>query len=174
MLNLKEELKQKIKDIYEVGNLILSSGDGNEHYINLKFISLTSEGASTIGKILSSYINFDETIAGLLVGAAPLVTATSLQSRVDGLLVRKNYKKYGAKNQVEGLFPKDGSKIVILDDVTTTGQSILYCANVLRQFGFKIERAITIVDREEGATNLLKENGIELESVFKLEEIIND
>jgi len=115
-------------------------------------------------------------VAGLTLGADPLVSGvavvSNLQSRkLDALIVRKEPKGHGTQAWIEGpLLPK-GSKVVVLEDVITTGGSALKAVDKLRDAGYIVETVITIVDRQEAGVNMV-DSGIDLISLFQLEELI--
>ena len=115
-------------------------------------------------------------VAGLTLGADPLVSGvavvSNLQNRkLDGLIVRKEPKGHGTQAWIEGpLLPK-GSKVVVLEDVITTGGSALKAVDKLRDAGYIVETIITIVDRQEAGINMA-DSGIDLISLFQLEELI--
>ena len=94
---------------------------------------------------------------------------------MDGLIVRKKQKGYGANAWIEGKLPPEGSKVVVLEDVTTTGGSALIAVEKLRDAGYIVEKIITVVDRQvDGeASAKMKEANIELISLFTLQEIID-
>ena len=122
-------------------------------------------------------------VGGLTLGADPLVIGLSTliwggsggNIRVDGLIVRKKQKGYGANAWIEGKLPPEGSKVVVLEDVTTTGGSALIAVEKLRDAGYVVEKIITVVDRQvDGEADAkMKEANIELISLFTLQEIID-
>lgn len=167
-------LKEKC---YRKGEYVLSSGEKSEHYVNCKPLTLSGEGLTIISMQLLECIPFDTVaVAGLTLGADPLVSGvavvSNLQSRkLDGLIVRKEPKGHGTQAWIEGpLLPK-GSKVVVLEDVITTGGSALKAVDKLRDAGYIVETIITIVDRQEAGINMA-DSGIDLISLFQLKELI--
>ena len=167
-------LKEKC---YRKGEYILSSGEKSEHYVNCKPLTLSGEGLTIISMQLLECIPSDTVaVAGLTLGADPLVSGvavvSNLQSRkLDALIVRKEPKGHGTQAWIEGpLLPK-GSKVVVLEDVITTGGSALKAVDKLRDAGYIVETVITIVDRQEAGVNMV-DSGIDLISLFQLEELI--
>jgi orotate phosphoribosyltransferase len=167
-------LKEKC---YRKGEYILSSGEKSEHYVNCKPLTLSGEGLTIISMQLLECIPSDTVaVAGLTLGADPLVSGvavvSNLQSRkLDGLIVRKEPKGHGTQAWIEGpLLPK-GSKVVVLEDVITTGGSALKAVDKLRDAGYIVETIITIVDRQEAGINMA-DSGIDLISLFQLKELI--
>ena len=121
------------------------------------------------------YVETD-VVAGLTLGADPLVSGVSVVSALDrrlvnGLIVRKEAKGHGTQAWIEGPLPKEGTKITVLEDVTTTGGSAIKAVEKLREAGYVVDRVVTIIDREEGADALMKETELELCSIFKLSDL---
>jgi orotate phosphoribosyltransferase len=90
---------------------------------------------------------------------------------LDALIVRKQAKGHGTGAWLEGPLPATGSRITVLEDVVTTGGSSLQAVQQLRQAGYVVERVVTIVDRQEGGLDAMTAAGLELRSLFLLEEI---
>ena len=119
-----------------------------------------------------------QVVAGLTLGADPLVSGVALVSALDSrmvnaLIVRKEAKGHGTQAWIEGLLPPEGIKITVLEDVVTTGGSAIKAAEKLRDAGYVVERVVAIVDRQEGGAEAMKEVGLELKSLFTLEELVN-
>ena len=120
-----------------------------------------------------------DVVAGLTLGADPLVSGVALVSALDqrlinGLIVRKEAKGHGTQAYIEGLLPPEGTKITVLEDVITTGGSAIKAVKRLRDAGYKVDRVVSIVDRQEDgeADAAMKEEDLELISLYKLEELI--
>ncbi len=112
----------------------------------------------------------DAKIAGMALGAVPLAVAVALETNQPFVMVRKEPKDHGTKELIEGEV-NPGDKFVVVEDVATTGGSTLKVINALRAKGANVIRAIVVVDREEGATQLLTEHGVELVSIFKVKDL---
>ena len=117
-----------------------------------------------------------QVVAGLTLGADPLVSGVSLVSALDsrlvnGLIVRKEAKGHGTQAWIEGLLPPEGTKVTVLEDVVTTGDSSIAAAKRLRDAGFEVERVITIVDRIEGGKEAMKLVGLDLISLYTLKDL---
>ena len=113
-----------------------------------------------------------EAIGGPTIGADPIVGAVGVLSYLKGrilqtFIVRKSPKGHGTKRQIEGPPLLRGSRAIIVDDVATTGGSILESLEVLKKNGIKVKKAICIVDRQEGARVNLSKAGCSLVSIFK-------
>ena len=170
---MKEELIGILKKYaYKQGKFTLSSGQESEHYVNCKPVILTGRGLELVSKMILEQVN-TTVVAGLTLGADPLVSGVALVGKLSGLIIRKEPKGHGTVSQIEGPLPFVGTTITVLEDVTTTGESALKAVKVLRNEGFHVSRVVTIVDRQEGAVDTMKEEGIELVSLVTLKELVN-
>ena len=178
---MKQELIKILKrDSYRNGDFTLSSGKKTEHYINCKPVILNAAGLKLVSHSMLEYIDQNSVaVAGLTLGADPLVCGVALASlehpwcpTQDALIVRKEAKGHGTNAWVEGPLPVVRSEITVLEDVVTTGSSSLKAAEKLRDMGYNVNRIISIVDREEGGWELMKESGIELFSLFTIRDFL--
>ena len=175
---MKDELLYLLKtDAYKKGEFKLSSGKTSEHYVNCKPVTLTGRGLT-----LASMLMLDEVktpvVAGLTLGADPLVSGVAVCSALDqrlvnALIVRKEPKGHGTKAWIEGPEFKEGTKVTVLEDVVTSGGSAIKAAEKLRDAGYIVDRVVTIVDRHEGGEEAMKAAKLELKSLFLLEDIVN-
>ena len=179
----RDRLLQNLQtDAYRKGEYTLSSGKKTDHYVNCKPVTLSGEGSILVGTLLLDLVE-DETlaVAGLTLGADPLVTSVAMtswldntrRSKLNSLIIRKEPKGHGTTSQIEGMLPIKGCKIVVLEDVVTTGESAMKAVRVLREAGYKVEQVISIVDRQEDdeADNLFEKENIEFVSLFTLDDI---
>jgi orotate phosphoribosyltransferase len=162
---------------YRRGRFTLASGRTSEHYVNCKPVSLSGPGLALLGGLLLEQVE-DEAVAvaGLTLGADPLVCAVALCAAqegrpLDALIVRKEAKGHGTGAWLEGPLPPVGSRVTVLEDVVTTGGSALKAVEQLRQAGYVVERVAAIVDRQEGGAGAMLAAGLELRSLFQLEEV---
>ena len=174
----REKFLEAIKErAYRKGNFTLSSGRESNHYVNLKPVTLTGDALLYISWCILECIETDTVaVAGLTLGADPLVSGVSIAAtlddrKVDALIVRKEPKGHGTASQIEGPLPPLGTNVVVLEDVTTSGESAMKAVNVLRSQGCNVSKVVTIVDRQEGAKELMKAQGIQLESLVTLEAV---
>jgi len=162
---------------YRHGSFTLASGRTSNHYVNCKPVSLSGEGLALLAtQMLEQVETGAAAVAGLTLGADPLVSgvaqAAALAGRsLDALIVRKEAKGHGTGAWLEGPLPEAGSRITVLEDVVTTGGSSLKAVKQLREAGYTVERVITIVDRQEGGLEAMTAAGLELRSLFLLEEV---
>jgi len=156
----------------------LASGRMSNFYFNLKPTMLHPEGAYLIGQLLVDALEGVEVdaIGGLEVGAIPLAAATAAVSFARGrplpaFFVRKAAKGHGTKDLVEGLKKGEtlaGKRIAVLEDTTTTGGSPLKAAAVVQAEGGRVVRIITVVDRQEGAAEIIKAAGFSYAPILSL------
>ncbi|MCD4780459.1 MAG: orotate phosphoribosyltransferase [Candidatus Omnitrophica bacterium] len=158
--------------------IILSSGKESDYYIDARLVTLTSEGAYLCARLIMDSIKADvyDAIGGPTLGADPLIGAVGVLSFQQGkpvntFIIRKSPKKHGRQQQIEGPELPGGSKVVLLDDVATTGKAFIQSLDVLEPLGIEVIKAICIVDRGEGAKRALADRGCLLESLFDISEI---
>ena len=162
---------------YRHGHFTLASGRTSDHYVNCKPVSLSGEGLALLGALMLEQVeDAAVAVAGLTMGADPLVSAVAMRAALDGrnldaLIVRKEAKGHGTGAWLEGPLPETGSRITVLEDVVTTGGSSLKAVNQLREAGYQVDRVVTIVDRQEGGLEAMTAAGLELCSLFLLDEI---
>ena len=175
---MKDELLYLLKrDAYKKGEFTLSSGKTSEHYVNCKPVTLTGRGLTLTCLSFLEHID-TQVVAGLTLGADPLVSGVAIVSAldktlIDALIVRKEPKGHGTQAWIEGPELKEGTKVTVLEDVVTSGGSAIKAAEKLRDAGYVVERVVAIVDRQEGGEDAIKEAGLELKSLFVLEDIVN-
>jgi len=162
---------------YRLGQFTLASGRTSPHYVNCKPVSLSGEGLELLGAQLLQHVEAEAVaVAGLTLGADPLVSAVAMRASLDGrpldaLIVRKEAKGHGTGAWLEGPLPPAGATICVLEDVVTSGGSALKAVEQLRQAGYRVDRVVAIVDREEGGLETLTAAGLELASLFRLSEV---
>jgi orotate phosphoribosyltransferase len=175
-------LRQLLLDLfcqlaYKEGDFVLSSGQHSSYYINGKQVTLNPQGALVIGRILLSQLPMDtEAVAGLTLGADPIVSAVSVVSALENrpipaLIVRKEAKGHGTMAYIEGPSLPAGAKVVVLEDVVTTGQSAMKAVERLRSAGYSVDRVIALVDRQQGGAELYQESGLDFQAVFSIKDI---
>jgi orotate phosphoribosyltransferase len=109
-------------------------------------------------------------IAGMALGAVPLAVAVALETDRPFVMVRKEPKDHGTRDLIEGdVLP--GERFLIVEDVATTGGSTMRVVTALREKGANVKKVVVVVDRQEGATEMLAQNGIELVSIFKAKDL---
>jgi len=163
-----------LKKAVRRGKVKLSSGRISNFYIDGRLVTLNSQGAYLAARIILELLKDKNirAIGGPTIGADPICGALAamahLQGRkLDTFIVRKSKKEYGRGRQIEGPLPKKGSSVALVDDVATTGGSLIEAKEILKQAGLRANLAIVLVDRQEGAKENLKKHGIQLLSIFK-------
>ncbi|WP_255022497.1 orotate phosphoribosyltransferase [Cyanobium sp. T1G-Tous] len=162
---------------YRHGNFTLASGRSSHHYVNCKPVSLSGTGLALLGALMLDQVETEaRAVAGLTLGADPLVSAVAMRAALDGrelnaLIVRKEAKGHGTGAWLEGPLPEPASTITVLEDVVTTGGSSLKAVQQLREAGYTVNRVVTIVDRQEGGVEAMTAAGLELRSLFLLDEV---
>ncbi|MEA5595357.1 orotate phosphoribosyltransferase [Rivularia sp. UHCC 0363] len=175
-------LSQRLLDLfcqmaYQEGDFVLSSGARSSYYINGKEVTLHPQGALAIGRILLNMLSSDtQAVAGLTLGADPIVTAVSVVSALEGrpipaLIVRKEAKGHGTKAYVEGPSLPEGAEVVVLEDVVTTGRSAMKAVTRLRDAGYTVNRVISLIDREQGGAEYYQSVDLLFDAVFSITDI---
>ncbi|NES05491.1 MAG: orotate phosphoribosyltransferase [Okeania sp. SIO2F4] len=175
-------IRQQLLDLfcrlaYREGNFVLSSGQSSSYYINGKYVTLHPLGALIIGRLLLSILPEDtQGVAGLTLGADPIVTAVSVVSAyenrpIPALIIRKQAKGHGTMSYIEGPILEANAKVVVLEDVVTTGASAMLAVNRLREAGYQVNQIFSLVDRQQGGGEFYEKEGIEFESIFTISEL---
>jgi len=138
---------------FKLGEFKLSSGGTSDYYIDCRTTTLDAKGSRLTGEVFLEEIQQRgwkaQAIGGLTMGADPIVVAVSVVSgELNGFLVRKAEKQHGTGQRIEG-FREKGARVVIVDDVCTTGASTVQAIEAAREFGFEIAGAMCLVEREE-------------------------
>ncbi len=153
----------------EYGDFVLASGAKSTYYLDIKSAVTTPEVLGAIGNAISAMVTFD-VVAGVAVGGVPIAVATALASGRPYAIIRSADKGHGKKERIIG--EVKGKKVLLVEDVTTSGGSALYGIDELRAAGADADMVITVVDRESGATEKMKERGISLLSLVKASELL--
>ena len=183
----KSASRARLKDIihkrsFGRGEITLASGRKSDFYFNLKPTMLDPEGAALLAELSLDALKDDriDYIGGLEMGAVPIAGAIAQLSWLKGhpiaaFFVRKKPKEHGARLAVEGLAKGEslaGKRIVIVEDVTTTGGSAMKAVESVRETGAEVVLVLTMVDREEGATDTFGAAGLPFRSLYKASEFL--
>lgn len=182
-MNERDQLKHILLDkSYREGTFTLTSGKTSDFYVDGKQTTLSADGAYLCGRLLYKLIR-DHTeritgVGGMTLGADPLVTAVSIVSYLEkdpipAFIVRKESKGHGTDNYIEGknnLAP--GSLVAVVEDVVTTGGTLLKVIERVENEGFKVGLVATIVDRQEGGAETLAAKGYPLAAIFTREQLM--
>jgi orotate phosphoribosyltransferase len=176
---------------FRLGEFKLSSGGTSDYYIDCRTTTLHARGALLTGRVFFEEIERRgwraQAIGGLTMGADPIVVAVAMMSAqearrysggppaqlIHGFLVRKAEKAHGTGRRIEG-FAEQGARVVIVDDVCTTGASTVQAIEAAREFGFEVVGVMCLVEREESAGRAAVEeaaNGVPFVAIFTASEV---
>ncbi|MBI5000294.1 MAG: orotate phosphoribosyltransferase [Euryarchaeota archaeon] len=153
------------------GKFKLASGRESDYYVDMKKACTDVKFLVEASKALAPLVKGARRIAGIELGAVPPVVATSIETGIPFLIVRKERKGHGTGNLVEGVLNK-GESVVFIEDVTTSGGSLVKGVRAVREMGGVVTKAIVLVDREEGAKEALAQEGVELVPLVKVSQIM--
>ena len=171
LLKKKAFLKKKVK---------LSSGRISNFYIDVRKVSLSPKGVYLISQLIFNLLKSKKitAIGGPTLGADPIVSgvcylAYKSKKKLKGFLIRKLPKKHGRQKLIEGQVLASGERAIIVDDVATSGSSLIKSIEVLKKEKIKVVAAISVVDREEGAREALARYKCPLISLFTKSDFLN-
>ncbi len=176
----KELLKLLKKKAFLKKRIKLSSGRISNFYIDVRKVSLSPKGLYLISHLVFALLKDKKinAIGGPTLGADPIVSGVCFLAhkhnrRLKGFLIRKSPKKHGRQKLIEGQILTAGEKVVIVDDVATSGSSLIKAIKVLKHAGIKVTAALAVVDREEGAKEALARYQCPLISLFTKSDFLN-
>jgi len=176
----RERLKEiLIRNSILRGKFTLASGKESGYYIDARLTTLDPEGVSLVAGIFLEEIFKDpriNAVGGPTMGADPIVGAIIAESHrtgrpLRGFLVRKKEKDHGTGKLIEGGL-RPGDVAAVVEDVVTTGGSVVTAIEAVKSIGAEVRKALVIVDREEGGDEVFRKMGIELYSIFKISELL--
>lgn len=153
------------------GDFTLTSGARSPYYVDVKLASTKPHALRALAEALAPHARGHDLLAGMELGAVPLVVAVALQSGLPCVILRKKPREHGTGQRIEGAF-RPGQRVLLVEDVATTGTTMLESLALLREAGLLVERAACVVDREEGAGPALAAQGVELRSLVKAAELL--
>lgn len=153
------------------GEFELAHGGTTEYYVDKYRFETDPASLKHVASAFAERLD-GETLAGVALGAVPLVTATSLATGLPYVIVRKQQKGYGTGNRIEGALPESG-EVVVLEDIATTGTSALEAVEALRDEGVTVTRVLVVVDREEGAAETFEGTNVELEALLTASDLLD-
>ncbi len=151
------------------GNFVLSSGRRSDYYVDIKEACTHPEVLDALTDALAEILPDGEVVAGPELGAVPLVSVLAVKTGREMAIIRKRRKEYGREERIVG--DVEGRRVILVDDVATTGGSLLEAAEAVEEAGGEVRDAVVVVDRREGAEEALKERGIRLRSVLTADEL---
>ena len=179
-LGINTDTARRIREIaIEVGAFLrgdftLASGKKSSYYFDGKKLALSPEGAYQLGKAIFDQVAEAgiDAIGGVPVGAYPIVASVALVSHLEGkpipaFMVREEVKEHGTKRKIEGHL-EEGSRVAIVEDVVTTGGSVSKVIEAVEAANCKVVKVIAVVDRHEGGSDRLKQEGYDFTAILHL------
>jgi len=160
-------------DAVQFGEFELSHGGTSDYYVDKYRFETDPEALSLIAEAFADLLSDDDTLGGVALGGVPLAAATSVAAGVPYVVVRKRQKEYGTANLIEGDL-EAGQQVTVVEDIITTGQSAVDAVEALREAGAVVDRALVVVDREEGGREALAQAGVEVEALVTASELLDE
>lgn len=178
---MREELLELIRKEAVIRQPVkLACGRMSDYYIDVRKVSLTSNGLSLISYLIWEKVRDDDitAVAGPTLGADPIIGGICMAAYKDnknlkGFIIRKEPKKYGRQKMIEGPQIEAQDKVIIIDDVVTSGGSLIKAIEVLREEKIKVVKAVVVIDRQEGAYENFAKIGCPLISLFTKDDILS-
>lgn len=153
------------------GKFTLASGATSDYYVDIKKASTRPDVLALLGREIARHAKRYDRIAGMELGAVPLVVAAALAADLPFVIVRKGEKGYGTGGRLVGDFVP-GEKVLVVEDVTTTGNSSVEAVKVLRAAGLVVNTCVVVVDRDAGAEKAFEEHGVVLLPLARAKDLL--
>ena len=169
----KDELIHLLKECgaIQFGRFVLTSGAISDYYIDIKKASTSPNILEKIAQAMADYAEGYDLLAGMELGAVPLVVALSLVTKIPYVIIRKMDREHGTGKQIEGGDVKN-KKILVIEDVTTSGGSLVKTLNILRENKGKVDEVLVVVDRESGAEERLRDLDVNFIPLLSVSDIL--
>ena len=159
----------------QFGDFTLASGAKSSYYIDIKRASTDPKVLKLIAQLMAenlaeSGLKVDR-IAGVVLGSVPLAAALSLETGIPYIMIRKEKKDHGTGTLIEGIL-NEGDNVLVVEDVITSAGSSITAIGTLREVGAKVENVYSVIDREAGGADNLKEIGIQLTPLVRASELL--
>jgi orotate phosphoribosyltransferase len=154
----------------EFGDFTLASGKKSDYYVNIKRATTQTSFLKLVSRHMTPLASGADKIAGVALGAVPLAVALALEVNLPFAIVRKEKKEHGTKATIEGSI-KEGERVIFVEDVTTTANTLKNAILTVRDMGGVVEKALCVVDRREGASENLNGIGVELVPLVTADEL---
>ncbi len=163
----RTELAGRVREAaYLEGDFTLRSGRKSKYYLDKYLFETQPDILKALGEMFSEYVGASTTlIAGAELGGVALAAATSMASDKPFVIIRNTKKDYGTSNPFEGKLT-DGDSVLIVEDIATTGGQVLEAARLVTKIGGKVERIVSVIDRQEGARENIEGAGFTFDSLF--------
>jgi orotate phosphoribosyltransferase len=159
-------------DAVQYGEFELSHGGTSDYYVDKYLFETNPRCLELIAEAFAGEID-EPKLAGVALGAVPLVSVTAVETGQPYVIARKQAKEYGTGNRIEGRL-EEGEEVVVLEDIATTGTSAVEAVEALREAGAVVNRVLVVVDREEGAAEKLAAHDLELDALVTASELLAD
>lgn len=159
-------------DAVQYGEFELSHGGTSDYYVDKYLFETDPHCLELIAESFADKID-ESRLAGVALGAVPLVAVTAVETDLSYVIARKKAKEYGTAKRIEGRLT-EGEEVVVLEDIATTGNSAIDAVEALRAAGAEVNRVLVVVDREEGASDRLAEHDLELDALVTASELLAD
>jgi len=170
----REDLKSLVAKyaIFSDGPYRLSAGELSDVYFDLRRVTMHPRGASLVAELMLERIDSVDAVGGMESGAIPIATAIALKSgKVRAFFVRKAEKNHGRVRRIEGCILR-GDVVAFVEDVTTSGKSVLSGIALVEQLGCTVAKVMCILDRERGAKERIESNGYPFEALFAASDFV--
>lgn len=176
---MRQELLELVRSVVTYGTVTLASGKTSDFYVDMRRLTLHPKGAYLAANLIDVMLKDVEyeAVGGLTIGADPIVGAFCYHAylknkQVTGFLVRKEAKKHGLRKTIEGPPLNHGARVVLIDDVVTTGTSTEIAYQAVANAGCQVIKALALIDREQGAREKMASLGVDFEAIFTRQEIM--
>ncbi|WP_121741261.1 orotate phosphoribosyltransferase [Natronorubrum halophilum] len=157
----------------EFGEFELSHGGTSEYYVDKYLFETDPRCLEAVADAFAERLSADDKLGGVALGGVPLAAATSVAAGVPYVIARKQRKEYGTGNLIEGRL-EEGEEVVVVEDIVTTGTSLVDAIEALREAGATVDRALVVVDREEGGRENVEDAGVEMEALVTASDLLAD
>ncbi len=163
----RDELAGRIRDAaYLEGDFTLRSGRKSKYYLDKYLFETQPDILAALGEMFAEHVSDSTTlIAGAELGGVALAAATSLQTGKPFVIIRNAKKDYGTSKPFEGKLT-DSDSVLLVEDIATTGGQVLEAAKLIKDIGAKVERIVSVIDRQEGARENIESAGFAFHSLF--------
>jgi orotate phosphoribosyltransferase len=169
----KKDLIYLLKECEAIqfGRFVLTSGAVSDYYIDIKKASTNPKILNKIAEKMAEYTEGYDILAGMELGAVPLVVALSLKTNIPYVIVRKEKREHGTSKQIVGA-DINGKRVLIIEDVTTSGGSVVKTINIIRENKGIVDEVIAIVDRESGAEEKFRNVDVSFIPLISISDIL--
>jgi orotate phosphoribosyltransferase len=170
---IKKELIQLLEECGAIkfGKFVLTSGATSDYYIDIKRASTDPKILKKIAKAMAEYTKGYDLLAGMELGAVPLVVALSLETNIPYVIIRKEKREHGTGKQIEGGEVK-GKRVLVIEDVTTSGGSVIKTIQIIRENQGTVDEVLVVVDRESGAEEKLRSSDVSFIPLLSVSDIL--